>query len=281
MKKRWLFTLIGLGLSVARLGLNQLVEFSFKMRYERLKLETYAYQEDLRFAVVSDYRGGDKLNSGEALGRSLLEEKVDFVVFLGSLFHKKNQNEEVITLLNKLHELPIVYAPSKLSLSEESERFYLSELKKSGVYVLENKGTVLALEKGKVSLLGLEGKKQGIDSDDHEKKILPNLVDSHSKESFRIALGNDLESFHLYRLLDAHLILVGTPGKRGYTSFLGGLKRRYHGLKKQNNRKFFLNGVPLLTLNGFLQGYFLPRVKKAPEILIVEVSKKSNFNKNS
>lgn len=272
MQKKWVLSLLGLGLSLARLGVNQVSGFEYKMRNEVIKLERYQGETPLRFAVLSDYSGGDRLNSGEVLGKALLGENLDFIVCLGTLFHKKNKNEEVTSLLNTLEILPVIYAPRSVGKIKENEAFYLSELSKSGVVILQNRGRTLALKSTKVSFLGLSGREKGEDSDDYESKILPYLSPSTKDESLRLTLANQLDNFHLYRLLDSDLILVGERGKKYYHSFLGGLRRGYWGLKKKGNNKFLLKGTVLLTLSGFNQRLFSLKRRK-PEVLIVEVSK--------
>lgn len=282
MRKKWVLSLIGLGLSLAKILNNKAVSFSFQKRYERLKLPTYPSNQALRFGVVSDFKGGDRLNDGKSLAESLLEENLDFVVLMRSLFHKKNKNEEVTAFLNALGNLPVVYAPKKSSKASDNEAFYYSELSRSGIKILENTALTLNFSKCQVSLLGLLEKRKNEDSDDYEAQLLPNLKESDKgTDIFKIALGNHLNNFHLFRLLDADLIVVGEVGKRRDYGVTGILKRRYWGLKKVNKRKFYLKGVPLLTVNGFLQGYFLPKWCKNPEVLIVELDKMSNLNKKS
>lgn len=278
-KSKWWKLFIGLGLAGTQFCVAKKINPKYQVKTYSIAAEKEELKQALKFVVLADYNGGDRLNSPEALIHDIVNVNPDAVFIVGNFFSKKGNDKNCVELVNQLTELyPIYMVPGKNEYALAGYEKLFSDLKHAGVHFLKNEQAILQVGKQRIEILGLDDIEAYVDLDEWAYRIQENLREQvpNGAQAYRIVLSHQTVPQFFFRSLDCHLVIsanshggyIKLPLTRGlYAPKQGFFPRKTAGIyaigRKKNKQGFVAKGLKT--------SYFIPRYRNRPELSVLKI----------
>lgn len=236
----------------------------------------------LRIAHVSDFHGGSRIWSGDALQRIVLQQDIDLVCVSGDHFDIKQHPAAGMTALKKLAaRVPVCFASGNNDESIPTFHRLVEEMRRCGILVLENEHARLMLHGQPVTVFGVRDK-IAYPSDDawlwSVQQALTAADPDTQVEDYRIVVSHRPEKRVLYDQLKKHLVLTGhAHGAQWRLPLIGGVFAPNQGLFPRYHHGVYPVGKKhpyhMVVSAGFDVHPLVPRLNNRPELVILEINK--------
>lgn len=283
IKKILLGILISIILLIFYIIANQyvIIKSEYTIESDRVKSE-------IKIAVVSDLHNMNFFNNNKGVVKKIKSEEPDIIAVVGDMIDEYAENSE--NTLNVMTALPDI-APTYYSMGNHDKSFsdynsYITEVKNSGVVVLDDKTDKIIIGENEITLLGLSGYSFGEVENPAYTALLKELCEN---DSLRLMLCHYPEFSQwffendLYYESDFELMLSGhTHGGLVRIPFIGGLYAPNQGLFPEYTKGLYYvdkenkNPYHMLITGGLGQDKRFIRVNNFPEVSFVTVKPVDN-----
>ena len=251
-------------------------------------IESDRVKSEIKIAVVSDLHNMNFFNKNKGVVKKIKSEEPDIIAVVGDMIDEYAENSE--NTLNVMTALPDI-APTYYSMGNHDKSFsdynsYITEVKNSGVVVLDDKTDKITIGENEITLLGLSGYSFGEVENPAYTALLKELCEN---DSLRLMLCHYPEFSQwffendLYYESDFELMLSGhTHGGLVRIPFIGGLYAPNQGLFPEYTKGLYYvdkenkNPYHMLITGGLGQDKRFIRVNNFPEISFVTVKPVDN-----
>ncbi len=268
------------GILYIRHELDCLETAYYTVESERLPKEF----DGARFVLLSDLHNKSFGKENERLLSAIERQKPDFIVVAGDLVTRKQQggNTEARKLMEKLgKQYDVFYGRGNHEEKmAEIDPGYEEDVKKAGVYYLNNQTLLLKRGEGKIRITGLslpmkyfkKFRQTPLEPDTIERLI------KKRKEGFNLLIAHKPAHFYEYAQWGADLVVSGhVHGGVIRFPFLGGLvSPQLEFFPKFDAGKFTLQDSTLIVSRG-LGSHSIPvRIHNRPELVTVVLKRKKS-----